>query len=72
MKSDQMNCKVTLCNANEPYPQKTFPLHFSFATEGPADMSVILSLTGVSVHEDKAGDHSVAIIFLAMTVQLGL
>jgi hypothetical protein len=44
-------------------PQKTFPLHFSPATKGPADiMSVILSLTQVCVDEDKVGDHSVMLI----------
>ena len=42
-----MNCKVPLCHANELNPQKT--LHFSPATKGPADMSVILSLTQVWV-----------------------
>ena len=63
MKSDQMNCKVPLCHTNELNPQKTFPLHFSPATKGPADiMSVILSLTHVSVDGDKAGDHSVMLI----------
>ena len=45
-----INCKVPLCHANELNPPKTFPLHFSPATKGPADiMSVILSLTQVWV-----------------------
>ena len=45
-----INCKVPLCHANERNPPKTFPLHFSPATKGPADiMSVILSLTQVWV-----------------------
>ena len=39
---------MKICHANELNPQKTFPLHFSPATKGPADfMSVILSLTQV-------------------------
>ena len=47
---DQMNCKVPLCHANQLNPPKTFPLHFSPATKGPADnMSVILSLIQVWV-----------------------
>ena len=45
-----INCKVPLCHANELNPPKTFPLHFSPATKGRADiMSVILSLTQVWV-----------------------
>ena len=48
-----MNCnhlQVSLCHANELNRQKKFPLHFSPATKGPADiMSVILSLTQVWV-----------------------
>ena len=50
MKSDQMNCNSLqlICHANDLNPPKTFPLHFSPATKGPADIiSVILSLTGV-------------------------
>ena len=61
MKSDQINCKVPLCHANELNPQKTFPLHFSPATKGPA-VSDYLVNTGVSVDEDKAGDQSVMLI----------
>jgi hypothetical protein len=41
-------------------PQKTFPLHFRPAAKGPADIvSDSLINTGVSVDENKAGDHSV-------------
>jgi hypothetical protein len=44
------NYKVPLCHANELNPQKTFPLHISPPTKGPADiMSVILSITQVWV-----------------------
>ena len=44
-----INCKVPFCHANELNPPKIFPLHFSPATKGPAEMSVILSLTQVWV-----------------------
>ena len=62
MESDQINYKVPVCHENE-LNAKTFLLHFSPATKGPADvMSVILPLTQVSVDEDKAGDHSVTLL----------
>ena len=42
-----INSKVPLCHANEMNPQKTFPLHFSPATKGPANTCINERITAM-------------------------